>query len=158
MRAAVTLHIDAPPPEVWALVTDITKLGEYSPEVVEAEWLDGATGPAVGARYRGRVRRNENWPVLYWTTCEVTQCVPNQVFEFAVVMRDRPVNTWRYELLATQDGGTDVTESWEEIAQLPIVGRLMMNDKRAQLLTDGCRQTLERIKAVAESPSSGGAD
>ena len=64
MRAAVTLHIDAPPDRVWGLVSDITKMGEYSPEVIEAEWIDGATGPAIGARYRGHVKRNENWPVL----------------------------------------------------------------------------------------------
>ena len=37
MRAAVSLHIDAPPDQVWRLVSDITKMGEYSPEVVEAE-------------------------------------------------------------------------------------------------------------------------
>ena len=53
-RAAVNLHV----------VGDITKVGEYSPEVIEAEWIDGATGPEVGARYRGHVKRNENWPVL----------------------------------------------------------------------------------------------
>ena len=64
MRAAVTLHIDSPPDKIWRLVSDITKMGEYSPEVIEAEWIDGATGPAVGARYRGHVKRNENWPWL----------------------------------------------------------------------------------------------
>ena len=60
MHAAVGLHINAPPDKVWELVSDITKMGEYSPEVVEAEWLNGATGPSVGARYRGHVKRNEN--------------------------------------------------------------------------------------------------
>jgi uncharacterized protein YndB with AHSA1/START domain len=92
MRAAVTLHIDAPPDTVWGLISDITKMGEYSPEVMEAEWIDGATGPAVGARYRGHVKRNESWPV-YWTTCKVTECRPGEVFEFAVIMGERPVNT-----------------------------------------------------------------
>src|SRR5207248_88003 len=111
MRAAVTVHVDTSPDEVWAIVSDITKMGEYSPEVVEAEWLDGATGPALGARYRGHVKRNENWPFLYWTKCKITECVPGKVFEFAVVMRDRPVNTWRYEFRATDDGGTDGSES-----------------------------------------------
>ncbi len=60
MHAAVTLHIDAEPQKVWELISDITKMGEYSPEVFEAEWLDGATGPEVGARYRGHVKRNES--------------------------------------------------------------------------------------------------
>ena len=113
MRAAVTLHIDAPPDEIWGLVSDITKMGEYSPEVIKAEWIGGATGPAIGARYRGHVKRNENWPALYWTTCEITECVPGEVFEFAVMMGDRRVNTWRYEFHATEDGGTDVTESFD---------------------------------------------
>lgn len=151
MRAAVSLHIDAPPLEVWRLVSDITKMGEYSPEVVEAEWLDGATGPDVGVRYRGHVRRNENWPVLYWTTCKITECVPGEVFEFAVIMRDQPVNTWRYEFRATADGGTEVTESFDLGDNIltkiwyPIGGFLRERRNRRDML-----RTLERIKAVAE--------
>src|ERR1041384_4554794 len=112
MKAAVTLHMDAEPLKVWGLASDITRMGEYSPEVFEAEWLDGATGPSVGARYRGHVKRNEMGPT-YWTTCKVTECVPGEVFEFAVVMRDRPVNTWRYEFRKAEGGGTDVTESFD---------------------------------------------
>src|SRR6476469_7242803 len=113
MRAAVTLHINATSERVWEGVSDITRMGEDSPEVVEAEWIDGATGPEVGARYRGHVKRNEFWPVLYWTTCEITECKPGEVFEFAVMFGDRPVNTWRYEFRTTDDGGTDVTESFD---------------------------------------------
>ena len=52
MHASATLKIDAPPEKVWGLVSDITKMGEYSPEVIEAEWIDGATGPTVGAMYQ----------------------------------------------------------------------------------------------------------
>ena len=155
MRAAVTLRINAPPDRVWGLVSDITKMGEYSPEVIEAEWIDGATGPVVGARYRGHVKRNEKWPVLYWTTCEVTDCVPGQVFEFAVVMRDRPVNTWRYEFRSSDAGGTDVTESFELLDDLPFyitaADRYLMGikDRKADL-EQGMAHTLERIKKVGE--------
>jgi uncharacterized protein YndB with AHSA1/START domain len=151
MRAAVSLHIDAPPEKVWALVSDITKMGEYSPEVVEAEWVGGATGPSVGARYRGHVKRNENWPILYWTTCEVTECVPGEVFEFAVMMRERRVNTWRYEFRAAPGGGTDVTESfdlgnnlWTRIWR-PLGGVLRERRNQRDML-----RTLERVKTVAE--------
>ncbi len=154
MRAAVTLHIDAPPEKVWALVSDITRMGEYSPEVVEAEWLGGATGPAVGARYQGHVRRNENWPILYWTTCEVTECVPGKVFEFAVMMGDRKVNVWRYDFApgAAGVGGTDVTESFDLGDNLftrmwrPLGGFLRERRNRRDMLT-----TLQRVKAVAEA-------
>ena len=106
MQSYVTVHMDAEPRAVWELISDITRMGDYSPEVFEAEWLDGATGPEVGARYRGHVKRNEMGPI-YWTTCKVTECVPGEVFEFAVIMRDRPVNTWRYEFMpATVAGPT----------------------------------------------------
>jgi hypothetical protein len=149
MRAEVKLHVDAPPEKVWGLVSDITNMGEYSPEVIEAEWMDGATGPAVGALYRGHVRRNEAWPV-YWTTCRITECVPGQVFEFAVVMRDRPVNTWRYEFVAADDG-TDVTESFDLGDNVftkvwrPLGGFLRERRNQRDML-----RTLERVKAVAE--------
>jgi uncharacterized protein YndB with AHSA1/START domain len=152
MRAAVTLHIDAPPETVWALVSDITKMGEYSPEVVEAEWLDGATGPSLGARYRGHVKRNERWPVLYWTTCKVTECEPGQVFEFAVIMGDRPVNTWRYEFRAAA-GGTDVTESFDMGDNtLTKLWRVLGGVLRERRNERDMLRTLERVKAVAERP------
>ena len=150
MHAAVTLHIDAPPEKVWGLVSDITKMGSYSPEVFEAEWLDGATGPAVGARYRGHVKRNERGPT-YWTVCKVTECTPGEVFEFAVVMRDKPVNTWRYEFKAA-DGGTDVTESFRLTDNIltkafgVLGGQLRTNRNKRDML-----RTLERIKVVAEA-------
>src|SRR5207237_592649 len=57
MRDSVTVHMAAPPERIWDLVSDVTKIGRYSPETFEAEWLDGATGPAVGARFRGHVKR-----------------------------------------------------------------------------------------------------
>ena len=59
----------------WNLIADVRNTGRFSPEVLEAEWLDGATGPALGARFRGHVKRNEIGPV-YWTTCRVTACEP----------------------------------------------------------------------------------
>ena len=67
MRASVTLHIDAPPKVVWALVSDITRMGEYSPEVVEAEWLGDSTGPAVECSTRGSIRACVNALAEYLT-------------------------------------------------------------------------------------------
>jgi hypothetical protein len=151
MHAAVTLHIDAEPVKVWELVSDITKMGTYSPEVFEAEWLGGATGPAVGARYRGHVKRNEIGPT-YWTECEVTECVPGEVFEFAVMMRESPVNTWRYEFAAAPGGGTDVTESFRLPDNIftklwrPLGGFPRENRNKRDML-----RTLERVKAAAEA-------
>lgn len=151
MQASVSLHIDAPPEKVWGLVADITKMGTYSPEVFEAEWLGGATGPAQGARYRGHVKRNEKGPT-YWTTCEVTECKPGEVFEFAVMLREKVVNTWRYEFKPGSSGGTEATESFRLADNLftklwrPLGGFLRERRNRRDML-----RTLERVKAAAEA-------
>lgn len=151
MHASASLHIDATPGHVWDLVSDITQMGEYSPEVFEAEWLGDATGPMVGARYRGHVKRNEKGPI-YWTTCEVTECAPGEVFEFAVMMGDKRMNTWRYEFALGADGGTDVTESFHLVDNLltklwrPLGGVLRENRNRRDML-----RTLERVKVAAEA-------
>ena len=71
MQGSVTVSIAAPAEQIWELIADIRNTGKFSPETFEAEWLDGATGPALGALFRGHVRRNEIGPV-YWTTCRVT--------------------------------------------------------------------------------------
>lgn len=151
MHASVDLHIAATPQRVWELVSDITKMGEYSPEVFEAEWLDGATGPAVGARYRGHVKRNEVGPI-YWTTCRVTDCVPGEVFAFEVLAGGQVVNTWRYDFAPGAGAGCDVTESFRMPDNLAtrafglVAGRLRTNRNRRDML-----RTLERVKAVAEA-------
>src|ERR1044071_9232575 len=110
MHDSVTVHMDAPPEQVWALVSDVTRIGEFSPETFEAEWLDGATGPAVGARFRGHVRRNGRGPV-YWPACTVTADEPGKEFTCGVGPPGKALNPWSYRLEAA-DGGTDVTESF----------------------------------------------
>ena len=75
MRGSVTVNVEAPPERIWDLVSDVTRIGRYSPETFEAEWVDGATGPAVGAKFKGHVKRNGVGPV-YWTLCTVTVCEP----------------------------------------------------------------------------------
>jgi hypothetical protein len=141
----------APASRVWDLVADITRIGEFSPETFEAEWLDGAAGPAAGARFRGHVRRNGRGPV-YWTTCTVTASDPEREFAFNVAgPGGATVNTWRYELRPGPDG-TDVTESFGLPATL--VTRLywiLAGRARRRTNLDGMRATLEGIRAAAEA-------
>lgn len=110
MHDSVTLHMNASPDQVWALVSDVTRIGAYSPETFEAEWLEGASGPAVGAKFRGHVKRNGKGPT-YWSNCAVTTCVPGAEFGFDVVQGDKTMNTWAYRI-EPADGGSDVTESF----------------------------------------------
>ena len=151
MHDAVTVHIDATPEAVWDLVSDVTKIGRYSPETFEAEWLDGATGPAVGAKFRGHVKRNGRGPT-YWTECEVTDCVPGRVFEFAVMNRGKAINTWRYELSPVEGtDATDVTESYRLADALPMkIYWALLGWARGKTNRNGMRATLEAMKAELE--------
>ena len=150
MQDAVSLHIDAPPESVWDLVSDVTRIGEFSPETFEAEWLDGATGPAVGARFRGHVKRNEKGPI-YWTTCEVVTCEPNERFTFEVKSGGSTVNTWGYKLVAA-DGGTQVTEFFHLAETIPLqIYWTLFGWARKHTNRKGMRRTLEAMKAVLEA-------
>jgi hypothetical protein len=67
MEGSVTVHMAAPADKIWNLVAEIRNTGRFSPEVFEAEWLDGADGPALGAKFRGHVRLNSALPVrVFW--------------------------------------------------------------------------------------------
>jgi len=146
---AVTVHMRAPADRIWDLISDVTQIGRYSPETFEAEWLDGATGPAVGARFRGHVRRNGKWPV-YWTSCTVTECEPGRVFAFGVGAPGKALNTWRYRLEPSGDG-TDVTESFQLTNNVGL--RLywaVLGWARGKTNRNGMTTTLERIRAEVE--------
>ena len=108
MHDSVTVHMAAPADRIWELISDVTKIGRYSPETFEGEWLEGATGPTVGAKFRGHVKRNGKGPI-YWTTCSVITCEPGKEFAFGVGKTDKPLNVWGYRLEPSGDG-TDVTE------------------------------------------------
>lgn len=151
MQASVTVPMAAPAEKIWDLVADIRNTGKFSPEVFEAEWLDGATGPALGAKFRGHVKRNEIGPV-YWTTCRVTACEPGREFGFAVLMGDRAVNNWHYRFEPTTDGGTEVTESFRIMdGVLTTLFGIFGGQLRKRRNIRDMRKTLERIKAVVES-------
>jgi uncharacterized protein YndB with AHSA1/START domain len=150
MHDSITVHIAAPPERVWELVSDVTRIGRYSPETFEGEWLDGATGPAVGVRFRGHVKRNGRGPT-YWTTCTVTASEPGREFAFGVGSRDKPINTWRYQLAPAGDG-TDVTESFTLAPNAAIrVYWALFGRARGRTNREGMQTTLERIKADAEA-------
>jgi len=146
----VSLHIDAPPDKVWDLVSDVTRIGEFSPETFEAKWTRGSTGPEVGASFKGHVKRNGVGPT-YWSPCQVTKCVPNEVFEFAVGTDDITFNTWGY-LLQPENGGTRVTEYFRLDPKLPMrLYWMLLGRLRGRTNERGMRTTLERMKAVVES-------
>ena len=152
MHDAVTVHMRASPDRIWELIADVTNTGRFSPETFEAEWIDGATGPAVGARFRGHVNRTQRG-IKYWTVCEVVECVPGREFAFDVITRGRRLNRWRYQLVPAGEG-TDVTESFQLAPTFFLrlywlfAGRGPRSRRKTNV--NGMRTTLERIKAEVE--------
>ena len=150
LGGSVTVEVAATPDEVWAVVSDVTRIGELSPETFEAEWLDGATGPATGVYFRGHVNRN-NRGLIYWARCRVTVCEPGRSFGFEVCVGSNAINTWRYEIAPSATGST-VTESfrlvdtWSNRIYWGLLGR--WRGRTNQL---GMAQTLARVKAIVEA-------
>jgi uncharacterized protein YndB with AHSA1/START domain len=151
---AAMMHVNAPPELVYELVSDVTRMGEWSPETVRCRWLRGATGPAVGARFKGTNRRG----FTRWSTkSRVLAAEPGREFAFvaSVLLFRREMTKWRYQFEPAVDGGTNVTESFEMVDDVPryisFVERSLMNiqDRRADLEV-GMQHTLERVKGVAE--------
>ena len=155
---SVTVEIDAPPEEVYALVTDISRMGEWSPECRSCSWKGGVTSPAVGARFKARNkgRRGPSW----YNTPTVTVADPGRTFAFNRSGPGIGSYTWTYELEPTERG-TRLTESYDVDRPLPKVMSWMTekwvgsSDRDADL-RQGMETTLERIKAAAEARARSG--
>lgn len=148
----VSAHVTARPDDVYALVADVTRTRELSPEVVSCEWIAPATGPAVGARFRAvnKVPGRPSWT----NTPVVTVADPGREFAFTRTERCAGSILWRYRFEAEGDG-TRVTESYEVIEPVSRLGWLAITylhgrrDRRADLRA-GMMQTLRRIQVAAE--------
>jgi uncharacterized protein YndB with AHSA1/START domain len=151
----VSARIAAAPETVWALVSDVTRVGQWGAECVAAQWIDGASGPAPGARFLGQqVREDRKWE----TTSVVIEAEPGRTLEWVVGDPDNPSARWRYELTA-DDSGTLVTYRvvmgpgpsglTAVIAQMPDHEERII-DKRLGEHRQNMTRTLAAIKAVAE--------
>ena len=148
---SATIHIDAAPEKIYALVSDITRMGEWSPETVKTEWLDGATGPAVGARFKGTNRNG----IFRWSTKpRVLAADAGREFAFVTDLRGKDLTKWSYRF-EPDAGGTKVTESFELMNNTPgiidFVEKYFMRIKDRKVdLEQGMQETLQRIKAAVE--------
>jgi uncharacterized protein YndB with AHSA1/START domain len=150
-----SVHIDAPPEKVYEAVTDVKRMGEWSPECRHCEWLDGATGPEVGARFKGS---NKNGVFRWSTKPRVLVADEGREFAFATDLRGSDLTKWSYRF--EPDGtGTKVTESFEMLNDQP--GMITFFEKYLMRIKDrkadlerNMQATLGRIKAAVEgSPS-----
>lgn len=151
----VEIVVNASPGRVWALVTDLDGMGQWSPEYRGGEWIDGATGPAVGARFKGRNRRREReWE----SVSTVTACEPQRLFAWSVGEPANPGATWRFELVPEGDGvrlsqhvelGPGPSGLTARIAELPERESDIIAARSAEHRRN-MQATLEALKAAAE--------
>jgi hypothetical protein len=146
----VSLRIGAPPERIYDIVTDVAQMGRLSPECTGGRWLDGATGPAVGARFKGSNKRG----IARWsTTNNVVEADPGKAFSFETQQSGA---RWTYRMEPDGDG-TLVTESRALYKERPLVAKMFTRfalggpDSHEDELRDGMRATLGRLKSVAES-------
>jgi hypothetical protein len=95
------------PDRLYALVSDVTRIGEFSPQC-RACWWDEGGGPTVGSYFTGR---NDDGKRTWETRSRVVAAEPGR--EFAWVVNDGWVR-WGFALEPVEDpaGGTRLTESW----------------------------------------------
>jgi uncharacterized protein YndB with AHSA1/START domain len=152
----VSLTVAAPPERVWALASDITRVASWGVECVGAEWVGGADGPTVGARFLGHQVR-EGWT---WETMSVViESEPGVSFAWAVGDPANAAATWRYQLAGDGSGGTVVSY---RVVMGPGPSRLTaviaeMPDREESIIANRLKEhernmmaTLEAIKRAAE--------
>ena len=150
---SVSVDIAAPPERVYELVSDITRMGEWSPECIRCTWTRGASGPVAGARFKA-VNKGGRGPA-WFNTPAVTVAEPGREFAFNRHGPGIGSYTWRY-VFEPVPAGTRVTESFE--AERPL-GKVMTwvtmkwtgSKDRDEDLRRGMTTTLHRIKAAAET-------
>lgn len=148
---SVVRDVAAPADRVWTLVSDVTRMGEWSPETVSCNWVGGATAPEPGARFRGTNRANgRTWK----TDAQVVDADPGRRFSFLVTVKGRlKVAEWGYDIEATPSG-CRVTETWVDQRSgffKPIAALATGVKDRAEHNRAGMELTLSRLAAAAES-------
>lgn len=140
------IDIDAPAARVWALISDLRRMPQWSPQCRVMKVL-GST--RVGAKAINFNRRNKTfWP----TTCTVTELDPQRKLAFRV---DFNAMVWSYELEPIE-GGTRVVESRRAPEGFKTVPTLLVDKFMGgvpgfeQELVAGMNESLQRIKAAAE--------
>jgi uncharacterized protein YndB with AHSA1/START domain len=149
--ASASITINASPREIYDLIADVSRMGEWSPEAT------GTIGdPEVlkaGDKFWGTNRKGF---VRWFTRCTVRAADPGERFEFDVDMGPSPISRWTYELRET-DGGCEVTETWQDRRFGPLagpvkwVGKGIIPGPRADHNQRNIETTLQRLKTAAES-------
>lgn len=143
-----SITVAAPAERVWALISDLPRMGDYSPEAAGGAWV-GHTGPVLGAVFRGRNGRG----LRRWSTrSTVVRCVPGREFAFEVRAAGMLAAEWAYEVQPEGDG-CRLTETWTDrrAGLVALLGTLVTGvGDRQEFTARSIEQTLDGVKRTAE--------
>ena len=146
----VTTTIEASAEKVWEMITDLSRMGEWSPEATGGVWIGGAPSVRVGAKFKGT---NKNGSKSWDTTATVISADRGRLFAFRVAAAGFKVSEWRYEIEPTETG-CRVTEIWldERNALVKALGKPVSGvGHRGPHNRTGMEATLAALKGAAES-------
>ena len=145
-----SIVIHASEAAVYDLVADPMRMAEWSPECVRCQWIDGATQPAVGARFRGTSRNGRR---RWRTTSTIVEMRPAEMFAWDVTYFGQPVARWEYRIEPHAEG-VELVESVEDRrgALLRAVSPYITGSPdRARRNADTMESTLQAVRAAAEA-------
>lgn len=141
-----TIEIDATAEEVYQLVSDLDRMGDWSPECYRVQRENPGTDFEVGTLFQGYNRLGPNW----WNVpCKVLAAEPGRLFEFESLTGSSTPTRWTYEL--ESKGSTCVLTERFNAPMLAVPGTPPGDDptRRDELLA-ATMLTIQRIKAAAE--------
>lgn len=152
-EGSCSMVIDAPAERLYGMVADMPRMGEWSPECQQVEWLNGSTGPAEGARFVGHNHTGPRGLIKWSRRGRVLTADPGREFAFATEEGGDEGVVWRYRFERAEQG-TRVTESYK-VTKIPTWARILdIPTNRVRQLRDGMQFTLEQLKRCAESAPS----
>ena len=151
----VEVVVEADADVLYDMVSDLPRIGEWSPECEGVDWEDGTTVPVEGTRFVGHNAVGPGRRIRYTRRGRVLIADRGREFAFITEEGGREGVVWRYQFLP-EDGGTLVVESYE-VRWIPVWARIVdVPTNRHKDLVRGMRTTLERLKAAAERSSVDG--
>ncbi|BAJ31672.1 MULTISPECIES: SRPBCC family protein [Kitasatospora] len=165
LRAQIA--VAAAPLDVYAVVSDLPRSAEWSPECMGGEWISGEPS-AVGSIFRGENLRAEDvvgWAPLirgtWYTEARITAAEPGRTFRWMMLThaREDQESIWGFDVEPAGAGSvlTHHFRMGKATAGIHKIVADLDEDQRAQFITDWTAKleqdladTLSRIRDVIE--------
>ncbi|MGI5350536.1 SRPBCC family protein [Streptomyces sp. CA-250714] len=151
--ATGTVFIRAAPADAYRVVSDPPVMIRLGEEAHRVRWLDGATAPAVGARFRGH---NRNGFRRWVTNCRVTDADPHRCFAYEVTAPlGVRISRWQYDIAPTPQGCAVTETNWLRVPLWFIPFAILITGVIDRIGTNNANigTTLQRLKRHLESPT-----